>query len=55
MLRNYLTVGLRSLTKNRAYAVINLLGLALPIAIGTVAGHTFKVARLNPIHALRYE
>ena len=32
MLRNYLTVGLRSLTKNRAYAAINLLGLALGLA-----------------------
>jgi len=29
--------------------------LALAIAIGTVAGHAVKVARLNPIHALRYE
>jgi putative ABC transport system permease protein len=29
--------------------------LALAIAIGTVAGHAFKVARTNPIHALRYE
>ena len=29
--------------------------LALAIAIGTVAGHAIKVARLNPIHALRYE
>jgi putative ABC transport system permease protein len=29
--------------------------LALVIAIGTVAGHAIKVARLNPIHALRYE
>jgi putative ABC transport system permease protein len=30
-------------------------GLALVIAIGTIAGHAFKVARANPIHALRYE
>jgi putative ABC transport system permease protein len=29
--------------------------LALLIAIGTIAGHAFKVARSNPIHALRYE
>src|SRR4051812_28397254 len=32
MLRNYLTVGLRVLTKNRAYAVINILGLAIGMA-----------------------
>jgi putative ABC transport system permease protein len=29
--------------------------LALAIAIGTVGGHALRVARLNPIHALRYE
>jgi putative ABC transport system permease protein len=29
--------------------------LALVIAIVTIAGHAFKVARSNPIHALRYE
>ncbi|MDQ4086468.1 MAG: ABC transporter permease [Pseudomonadota bacterium] len=29
--------------------------LALVIAIGTIAGHALKVARANPIHALRYE
>ncbi|MBX3561023.1 MAG: ABC transporter permease [Sphingomonas sp.] len=33
-----------------------LAGLAaLAIAIGTIAGHAFKVARANPIVALRYE
>ena len=30
-------------------------GIALVIAIGTIAGHAIKVARANPIHALRYE
>ncbi|HEX8621813.1 MAG TPA: FtsX-like permease family protein, partial [Allosphingosinicella sp.] len=29
--------------------------LALAIALGTIAGHAMKVARANPIHALRYE
>ena len=29
--------------------------LALVIAIGTIAGHALKVARANPINALRYE
>jgi len=29
--------------------------LALVIAVATVAGHAIRVARLNPIHALRYE
>lgn len=32
MWRNYLTVGLRALAKNRAYAAINIIGLALGIA-----------------------
>ena len=30
-------------------------GLALVIAVGTVVGHALKVARANPIHALRHE
>ncbi|MDP8914492.1 MAG: ABC transporter permease [Pseudomonadota bacterium] len=29
--------------------------LALAIALGTITGHALKVARANPIHALRYE
>ena len=30
-------------------------GLALLIALGTIASHALKVARSNPINALRYE
>jgi putative ABC transport system permease protein len=30
-------------------------GLALAIAVATVAGHAFRVARSNPINALRFE
>jgi putative ABC transport system permease protein len=29
--------------------------LALAIALGTIASHALRVARANPIHALRYE
>jgi len=29
--------------------------IAFVIAVGTVAGHAFRIARTNPIHALRYE
>jgi putative ABC transport system permease protein len=29
--------------------------LALAIALATVAGHALRVARTNPVHALRYE
>ena len=29
--------------------------LAFAIAVGTIAGHSLRVARANPIHALRYE
>ncbi|HWH22154.1 MAG TPA: FtsX-like permease family protein [Allosphingosinicella sp.] len=29
--------------------------LALGIAIGTISGHALRIARANPIHALRYE
>jgi putative ABC transport system permease protein len=30
-------------------------GVALAIAVGTVMGHSIRIARANPIHALRYE
>ena len=43
MWRNYLAVAMRVLTNNRTYAAMN------------IAGHAIRVARLNPIHALRYE
>jgi putative ABC transport system permease protein len=29
--------------------------LALIVALGTIASHAFRVARLSPVHALRYE
>jgi putative ABC transport system permease protein len=29
--------------------------LALAIALATISGHAIRVARTNPIHALRYE
>ena len=32
MWRNYLTVGFRALTKNRTYALINIIGLSIGLA-----------------------
>ena len=32
MWRNYLTVGIRALTKNKTYAFINIVGLAIGLA-----------------------
>ena len=29
--------------------------LAFTVAVGTIVGHAPKVARANPVHALRYE
>jgi putative ABC transport system permease protein len=52
---NYLTLGLRSLMKNGTHAFTNIAGPPLAIAIGTVSSHALRVARTNPIHALRYE
>ena len=37
MLRNYLLVTLRNLYKNKVYALINILGLGLALAICIVA------------------
>ncbi len=34
---------------------IGAAAIALVIAMGTVAGHAIRIARANPIHALRYE
>ena len=38
-----------------AWRFILAAAIALGIAIATVVGHALKVARANPIHALRYE
>ena len=55
MWRNNLLIAFRLLARHRVYSAINIGGLALGIAIGTIAGHAIRVARTNPIHALRYE
>jgi hypothetical protein len=48
MLRNNLSLPIRPMTGNRAGAAIGLAGFA-------VAGHAVRVARMNPVHALRGE
>ena len=40
----------------RLFAIVGFGGtLALIIAAATIVGHAVRVARANPIHALRYE
>jgi putative ABC transport system permease protein len=52
MFRNYLTIA--RITLNPAYFVAVGFG-ALVIAWLTILSHALRVARANPIHALRYE
>jgi len=66
MLRNYLTMALRTLKRNRGFAAINIGGLALGLAgcllilnyiryERSYDGHSLRVARTRPVHAIRYE
>lgn len=61
MLKNYITTALRAPLKNKLYAFINIFGLAMGLAAAlliawiTAAGHAARVARANPVHALRCE
>jgi putative ABC transport system permease protein len=36
MLRNYLTIALRSLIKNKTYSFINIVGLSVGIAVSLI-------------------
>ena len=68
--KNYLTIAIRNIKRQKRYAIINIFGLELGIGIGifarsgtlalvvallTVGTQTFKAARSNPVDALRYE
>ena len=57
MLRNYLKVAFRNLRRNKSYAAINVVGLAvgLAVALGTVGTQALRAARVNPADALRDE
>ena len=64
MWQNYLTVAVRALARHKVYSSSTSSAWrsasppacsSLAIALGTIAGHAMKVARLNPVHALRYE
>ena len=47
MFKNYLIISLRTLFKNRVYAIINVLGLGTAIAICIVAWFNFKFDYFN--------
>ena len=56
MLKNYITLAVCNIAKDRLFAFINLAGLAaLFVAWATTAGHAFRVARSSPINSLRHE
>ena len=55
MLRNHFLVALRTLRRRKGYAALNVVGLALSLALGTVAALAWRAARLDPVDALRYE
>ena len=55
MFKNYITIAIRNIKRQKRYAFINIFGLALGVALLTVGTQTFKAARCNPVDALRYE
>jgi len=51
-------IALRTLARDKIYALLNVAGLAvagLGMAYLTVALHSLKAARAHPVRALRYE
>jgi putative ABC transport system permease protein len=67
MLKNYLTIAIRNLSRFKVYSVINIAGLAIGLAccalillyvqheLSTVGYQALRAALSNPIEALRYE
>ena len=65
MLKNYFKIAIRNISKNKVFAFINVLGLAigiseagamaLVIAICTISFQAIKAAIANPVSSLRSE
>ncbi|UXP31195.1 ABC transporter permease [Reichenbachiella agarivorans] len=55
MLRNYLITAIRNLTKNRTYALINIIGLALGIGCSLVIFKVIQFENSYDKHQERYE
>jgi hypothetical protein len=52
MIRNYLKIAWRNLSKNKIYSFINIGGLAIGLA---VSYQSISAARANPVKSLRTE
>jgi len=59
MLRNYIGIAFRNLARHKLYSTINVLGLAiglaLSLAFSTAAFQAIRAATANPVDSLRYE
>jgi hypothetical protein len=54
--KNYFMTELRNINRQKMYSALNITGLyKIKTRWLTVGGHAYRVARTNPITALRYE
>lgn len=58
MIKNFIKIALRNITKHKGYSFINITGLALGMAccrLITVSFQAVRAALANPADSLRYE
>lgn len=55
MWRHYLSTAVRGIVQHRLYSIINIVVITSNFAWAMVFGNTLRLARANPVRALRYE